>query len=180
MDALDQMIQTEVQELARLHNAVNAQKIKVDALMAAATARPAARPVQEARPPVKSSGGKPKGAISSLWRKILKAAYQSGKAQSYQEMRAIYEKEHGSAPDLSSIRDRMRNFIEWGFVEGTPDTGFTVTEVAAKKFSFERPEQASEGNGPHGSDASEPSARGWGVSPPQPSIFGNPQSGPDS
>lgn len=180
MDALDHLIQTETQELSRLQGAVSAQKIKVDALLSAAAARPATKSLSSAAKPVKSTGGKPKGAISGLWRKILNAAYQTGRAQSYQDMRALYELEHGSAPDMSSIRDRMRNFVELGLVIGTPEVGFTVTEFAASKFSFSKPSGASEGNGPHGSDASEPSAQGWGGETPQSSILLNPQSGPDS
>lgn len=179
MDALDQLIASETQSLADLLTRYNSQKIKVDALMAAAAARPAARPnqVSKATP---SSGGKPKGAISVAWRVVLEKAYQLGRAVSYQDVQTLYAQEHGKERDLSSIRDRIRNFIESGFITGTPETGFTVTDVAVAKFSFSKPTQASEGNGSLGSDASEPSAQGWGVSPPPPSNLGNPHSGPAS
>ena len=179
MDALDKMIAEETQALGLLAERYAAQKIKVEALLAAAAARPVAQATQGPKTKA-SAGGKPKGAISVAWRTVLEKAYRMGRRFAYDDVQIIYTMEHEKALELSSVRDRVRNFIEWGFVEGTPETGFTVTDLAVSRFNFSKPSPASEENGSHSSDASEPSAQGWSVSPPQPSIWRNPQSGPAS
>ena len=177
MDALDKLIADEKQALATLAEQYAAQKIKVDALLAAAAARPAiASPSSQKSSG--SSGGKPKGAISVAWRKVLERALQLNQRFSYQDVQRVYRLEHEKTLELSSIRDRVRNFIELGYIDGTPEDGFLVTELAVSKFNFSKPAKASEENGSHGSNASEPSAQGWDVSPSQPSIWGNqPSSG---
>ena len=180
MDALDKLIATEAKALADLSASYNAQKIKVDALMAAAAARPApqANRLQDSQP--KSGAGKPKGAISVAWRMALEKLYQSEQPATYLDFQHAYEAANDKKLDMSSIRDRVRNFVATSLLTGDPENGFSVTDIAVTKFSFSKPSGASEGNGSHGSDASEPSAQDWDVSPSQSSIWLNPQSGSDS
>jgi hypothetical protein len=136
MDALDIMIRDQLAELEALRLQLAAQEAKVEALQQAA----ALRPIVSGR---KSSpaklGGKPRGAISSQWKEALRLMYASGSAPwHYAAIKATFDLANHKDLNLASVRDRVRSLVETGLMSGDAEHGFTVTELAAKKFGFER------------------------------------------
>ena len=167
MDALDEMIQAEKAELGRLEAAVSKQRIKVDALMAAAEARPVSAPSATTAKKKSAGGkGKPKGAISKLWQEVLGELYAFKGPWQYVEVQNCFEHLHGKKPELASVRDRVRSMIDNDYMSGNPDEGFIVTDYAAQKFGFKRSNEFGE---------SAPNAEGESVAAPSPSDFFNTQ-----
>ena len=138
MDALDTLILAEKAELERLRLRVAAQEATVAALVEAAALRPNA----SAKRILLSRGGKPKGAISSPWKNTLAQLYKTGRAWPYNQIKACYDHTNGADLALASVRDRVRSLVEGGLMVGNADDGFVVTDLAAKKFSFPKPEKA--------------------------------------
>lgn len=138
MDALDKLIADEVAELARLQTAVKLQEIKVATLRQAASVRPA---VSEPRPRTKQktsapSKGKPKGAISVLWRNVFRVLAGRPSPFSYADVSVAYKDAVGKEVALASIRDRVRTFIDSEFMTGNPEDGFKFTATAIEKFAL--------------------------------------------
>jgi uncharacterized coiled-coil protein SlyX len=134
MDALDNMISEKRAEAERLREQVRVLEAELAALQLAAQLRPAPtskRPAKAAR----SGGGRRPGDISRDWRAILGAIYSRGNAVSYEDVAAVAA-EQGNDLAPSSVRDRVRNMVKTGLMEGNPQDGFTVTEDAAERFDF--------------------------------------------
>lgn len=147
MDALDQLIQHEKAELARMEsdlskmeNAVSRQRVKVGALLAAAEARPSLATVSNKKQSG-TSKGKPKGAISKLWQSVLSELYAHKGPWTFAEIQGCFEHVHDKRPELSSVRDRVRSMIENNYMVGDPESGFCVTDFAAQKFGFKRSQE---------------------------------------
>lgn len=79
--------------------------------------------------------GRRTGSISKEWRSVLEALYIFGGRHSYDDV-------HNAAEMVNLIvskgaaRDRVRHFVKLGFMDGDTETGFEVTDSAAKKFGF--------------------------------------------
>ena len=82
-------------------------------------------------------GGRKPGAISSEWRQVLASLYLMGGKQSYVEIDKV-AKSQGLNLDMSSVRERVRHFVEKGYLEGSAAEGFEVTWDAMEKFGFKR------------------------------------------
>jgi hypothetical protein len=164
MDALDKLIADESNELSRLQAAVKAQQIKVDALRLAASARPIATAetsIGIGTKPKSAAKGKPQGAISKVWRDVFHSLFQGSDAFSYGIISKIYTATTDSVVTMAAIRDRVRRFVEQGFLVGNPETGFTLTPLAISKFGLTK-------DSPNENGAAEatPEAGTEGVAPP--------------
>lgn len=153
MDALDELILAEREVLEGMRVQLAAQEAKVAALVEAAGLRPTA----SNKKPLPTRGGKPKGAISAPWKNTLAEIYKTGQAWPYGQIKACYDHTNSADLNLASVRDRVRSLVETGLMSGTPEDGFAVTEIAARKFSFKKLVEApvattgaSTHAGPHG------------------------------
>lgn len=81
------------------------------------------------------SRGRQPGAISTEWRSVLETLWEASERSSYADIHALAEL-HGIKAALASVRDRVRNFVESGFLDGDADSGFSVTQAAADRFGF--------------------------------------------
>lgn len=148
MDALEQMIRTEEERLSKLRADLALQEIKVGTLKEAASLRPVT--VLGKRAPATARGGrvggKPRGAISSPWKGTLAELYAWGGPYPYARIKACYDHVNKADLALPSVRDRVRSLVETHLLEGDPDTGFSVTQVAAERFGFAKRTEAPSGN----------------------------------
>jgi hypothetical protein len=81
--------------------------------------------------------GRKPGAISADWRSVLASLYLMGGKQPYPDIHKVAA-QNGINIDISSVRERVRIFVERGLMEGNPTDGFEVTWVAMQKFGFRR------------------------------------------
>ncbi len=160
-DALDQAITSKRTELAEHDSKRERLVIELNALEFAASLRPVsalsdqssaaaiakrtslsgASVTTSAEPVITRRGGKPKGAIAPKYRDLLKVAYQNGPlSPSYYEEIA---KALGIEAGPLAVRDRLRSFLETGYLSGTFQDGLTVTELAAERFEFAKDKKAS-------------------------------------
>lgn len=117
--------------------------------------------------------GRKPGAISMEWRGVLQEMYFRGGRFDYPTIHDL-TRNHGIQVEMSSTRERVRRFIEQGYLSGHADIGFSVTLEAAERFGFAHREEAPADSHPQG--ASEPSGES-GTSPepahsaPQPGLY---------
>lgn len=143
MDALEKLIADKIRRRDELERERLTLVAEIDALQLAARLRPApqrqdmvgraepkATPVQS-----RSGGGRKPGDISHSWRRILAVVHKQGGPVGYDRIADIAAG-MGAEITLSSVRDRVRNLVSTGLVEGDPDTGFTVTQDAVERFGF--------------------------------------------
>jgi hypothetical protein len=143
MDALDNMIRDQLIELDRLRRELTAKEATVDALQQAAALRPL---VSSRKTSTGKGGGKPKGAISAPWKETLGALYRAGQGPwGYPAIKVCFDGTNDKDLNLASIRDRVRSLVESGLMSGDADHGFTVTELAARKFNFKKAEAPTNG-----------------------------------
>lgn len=150
MDALEKLISEKKALLGELRERVNALGPEIAALELAARLRPASTgsthavslpratmrtPHTRAATQSGVGGGRKPGDISQAWRVILNGVYQLGGPVDY-EMVGMVAKENGSDLALTSIRDRVRNFVKTGLMSGSAPSGFIVTKNAVEKFGF--------------------------------------------
>lgn len=162
MDALDQAIEAKRLEIARMRSRMEILSAELAALEFAAHARPptngrgeannGSRTVQSIG---RSGAGRRPGAISHQWRSILAAVYSSGAAQNYEGIRSIASN-MGTSIAPSSVRDRVRSLVDNEFMTGSPESGFIVTEVAAKRFGFAKENAPPEGGAEFGEGSPSP------------------------
>lgn len=138
MDALDKLIADETVELSRLQSAVKSQQIKVDALRLAASARPVREPSIAGTKQKSGGKGKPQGAISQVWRGVFHSIFKRLDRFGYAEISNFYAETTGKGVTMSAIRDRVRRFIEQGYMAGSADSGFSFTPLAIEKFGLEK------------------------------------------
>lgn len=142
VDALSAEIQAKREQRQTLSAQIAVLDIEIAALERAASLRPLQRRERPSRPgPARPEGesqrrGRQRGAISHEWRSILAELYRRGVRSSYPEIRAAAA-EAGLSLELSSVRDRVRNFCGANLMEGDPESGFAVTDLAADRFGFE-------------------------------------------
>lgn len=90
-------------------------------------------------------GGKPPGAISMAWRKVL-AAIDASDVLEIPSPPEIYFEEatrQGLDTSLASVRDRLKFFESQGYVSGNQLTGYRVTAHAREKLGLDKLEGAS-------------------------------------
>lgn len=160
MDALEHLIRSEEAELERLRILIAAQEAKVAALREAASLRPAAASKRNGVGSPRS--GKPKGAISAQWKDTLAALYSyQPKVWSYNDIKGCFDHVNKQNLNIASVRDRVRSLVDSGLMQGSAESGFEVTEGAARKYKFKKVE-ASGAATPEASNARGPEAESEG------------------
>jgi len=152
MDQLDKAIADLQRKIERWTRQAEEGRIELAALEKAAKLRPngVRRPpdaetdgdtaffVQPA--PISDDGrrpGRPTGAISDAWQEVLCILWIAGGTYSYTQIHET-ARDQGKmdVKEVANTRDRVRGFVASGLMSGTPETGFTVTEVAADRFQW--------------------------------------------
>jgi hypothetical protein len=110
----------------RAQRAAEIAEAELRAMEAAAQLRPAA--AGEAS----SQRGRQPGAISKEWREVLRVLYMLAEGRSYEGIAELAEKA-GIEATLGSVRERVRRFVEAGFLARSPG-GFVATPLAAERF----------------------------------------------
>jgi hypothetical protein len=82
-------------------------------------------------------GGRQPGAISAQWKEVLSTLYMMGGKYTYAQIHETATKLNMTL-DIASTRERIRLFVERGFMAGNPTDGFEVTWDAMEKFGFKR------------------------------------------
>lgn len=153
MDALDQMISEKRAEVSGLKDRIKVLEAELAALELAASLRPAAKsgqyPATRPKPSVGKGGGRRKGDISMDWRRILSKVHALKRRVSYEDVSEIAAAS-GNPLEMASIRDRVRNLVRTGLMEGDASIGFSVTPNAVERFSF-----ANENDPPEGGSLAE-------------------------
>jgi hypothetical protein len=149
MDALDKIIADRRIEASTLKVRIVALEAELAALELAARLRPStmasptfARSTLEVAAK-RASGGRRPGDISHTWRGILQGVYDLDMPVDY-EMVAEVAKERGTIIALTSVRDRVRNFIKNGLMVEAGN-GFIVTQDAVERFRFTNDNAAKQG-----------------------------------
>ncbi len=105
----------------------------------AAALRPATSHGQTADSQPKSNGhrksGRQPGSLSKEWRAILKAMNNDGNAPREPSAIAEVSKKAGHPVDVHTVRDRMRKYAEFGFVERVGNA-YRVAAKATERFGF--------------------------------------------
>jgi hypothetical protein len=155
MDRLDQLIaakQTEIDQFKKIIDSTAAKHdralIELEALRAAAAARPAAKhtgqvaraphPVVARRPRPRARlarGGRQAGDISHEWRGVLGAAARAGARHSYGSFYDLAVAS-GINTKMPNVRERVRRMAETGLLEGSPEEGYAVTKAAIERFNL--------------------------------------------
>jgi hypothetical protein len=85
-------------------------------------------------------GGKPRGAISVKWREILRELHSLGGKHTPADIAALANlKGENLAP--SSVRDRLRNLANSGFLERFDDGKYAVATKAVEQFGMDIPKK---------------------------------------
>ena len=85
--------------------------------------------------PASRRGGKPTGAISKKWRYVLEGLLPPSDVHTAEDIKALAEL-RGLELEAGSLRDRLRRFVDSGFLTKHPDGKFSVTESAVSRFNF--------------------------------------------
>ncbi|MEE7490573.1 hypothetical protein [Methylobacterium oryzae] len=163
MDALDKLIAEKRQAIRVVEAEISDHEAKVATLresIALATVELAAFEKAAALRPVSSRGddeeafdthdgdgkrrGRQRGAISHAWRTALGYLYLMGERFDYERMHEVAQNA-GITTSFASIRDRARDYVERGLLDGSADAGFVVTDKAANQFKFDQAPAAGHG-----------------------------------
>ena len=145
MDDLDKAIAEKRRERDDAKAALERLAVELAMLEHAATLRPAITAIRvgrrepapgNARASGRSSGRQP-GSISADWQAVLRAMNATAQPHFYLSIADIAARNRINASP-GSVRDRVRNFVKSGFLVGTPETGFTVTQAAIDRFGFQK------------------------------------------
>ena len=139
MDDLDREIDAARQRVAQAKATLSEAVIKLEALELAASLRPSqhtkSSPIPTASAPTVKRGGKPPGSISMAWRKALATLPPATGYHSVDEFAAA-AKAVGIETSIPSVRDRLKVFAEYKYLEGDFDLGMRVTEHAVEKLGL--------------------------------------------
>ncbi len=131
-------IDSRLREIERLKNEVDtlraAAKI-LGAKNADALESPSHEPSASTWRVVPKRRGRSPGAISKVWRTILKDVYLAGGRHSYDDIYAIAVR-HGVKVSIGAVRDRVRSMVKKGLMSGEASSGFVVLESTADRFGF--------------------------------------------
>jgi hypothetical protein len=78
---------------------------------------------------------KPEGAISGRWRSVLRAMAVNGNEYPVEEIWRLAA-DAGIGANARSVRDRMRLYVQRGFVVASDDGYYSVTEAAKERFGL--------------------------------------------
>lgn len=171
MDALDTLIAEKRQairvveaeisarenEVARLRESIVLANVELAAFEKAASLRPVGSTGGDDDASDSSDGegrrrGRQQGAISRAWRNALGYLHLTEDRFDYEKMLSTAQG-CGINTSLASIRDRARDYVKQGLLEGSAEEGFRVTEKAASQFKFDQAPAA--GHGGHSPEVPE-------------------------
>ena len=156
MDALDRLILDKRGDGDKLRAALLKNEAEIAVLELAARLRPVAAASiamvdVDKRDALRTTGATPRhgggrkpGDISHAWRRVLAGMNSQEGRLSYDRITALTA-QYGLKVTLSSVRDRVRNFLATGLVEGDPENGFAVTQDAVERFGFTKENDPPEG-----------------------------------
>ncbi|WP_428541175.1 hypothetical protein [Rhodopila sp.] len=127
--------------LADLKQEVAAVGTDLDALLKAAQIMGITVPDDVAFPPPSdrgsgvNRGGKPRGAISGAWRKVLASLLPTDSSHTLLDVRAAAEM-HGITSEMGAVRDRVRKYGDLGYLKKTDDGRYSVTEEAVGRLNL--------------------------------------------
>jgi hypothetical protein len=153
MDKLDTIIRQKRRQLATLKKSMDdavtlfkAAQLELSALERAADLRPAMsaretrasiadKPLHVAAFVERKRGGRKEGALSKKWRSLVSQWVQDGNVSLTEAM--IYRMAK-SAMGLaqSSVKQRIRRFVEQGFLETDDEGAYRVSALAINRFSL--------------------------------------------
>lgn len=79
--------------------------------------------------------GRKPGAISMEWRSVLQDMYFTGGRFDYPSIHEL-ARQNGIQVEMSSTRERVRRFLDQGYLMGDSNIGFSATVEAAERFGF--------------------------------------------
>ncbi|RNJ51334.1 hypothetical protein [Methylocystis hirsuta] len=135
MDQLDREIEAKRRQRDEAKRAFDQLELEVRTLEYAASLRPTApfskATVAYSEPPRR--GGKPHGSIAMGWRRVLA---DLADARHFPEAFREAAQRRGANVSLQSVKDRLRSFEGYGYVEGDAERGYLVTQMAVDKFDL--------------------------------------------
>lgn len=133
------------ERLASLEAEAAAVRAELDALVTAARIMGVMAPGGEASAASEAPqrrGGKPQGAISTKWKQILADMLPIGSAHAYADVQRLATA-RGMVMKMPSIRDRVRKFVEAGYLSRAEDGRVSLTTAAITKFGLDEPRKIS-------------------------------------
>lgn len=97
--------------------------------------------------------GRQRGSISRAWRKTLGYLNLTNAPFDYETMMSAAQNAGINVQTIASIRDRARDYVNLGLLEGTPEDGFRVTKKAVDQFKLDQAPAA--GHGGHSPEVPE-------------------------
>ena len=82
------------------------------------------------------NGGKPAGAISHKWREVMSVISMTGESYTIEEIQKIAIRA-GLEIELSSVKQRVKNFVDYNYMRQVDPGKFAVTEVAIDRFDLD-------------------------------------------
>lgn len=142
MEDIKKAIQSRLHEFDDLNSRLNQINAELEALFKVVTLLGIDIPARDTpviasltRTGTASAKGRTPGAISHKWREVLKALYSHASPFDYDRVKEVAD-QHGLDLVLTSIRDRVRKFIEAGYIKVVDGGKFIVAENAAVRFNF--------------------------------------------
>lgn len=141
MDELDREIEGARRRRDEARRLLEQLETEVRILERAASLRPAVSVGQDTETPTRK-GGKPPGAISMAWRKVL-ATLNALEVHLSPEVYFEEATRQGLETSIASVRDRLKFFESQGYVSGNQLMGYRVTAHAREKLGLDKLEGAS-------------------------------------
>lgn len=149
--AVEAEISSHEAEVAKLRESIVLARVELTAFEKAAQLRPlspAHGSDEDASDASDGSDGKrrgrQRGSISHAWRRALGYLNLLGERFDYEKM-VLVAQNCGINSSLSSIRDRARDYVQQGLLEGSPEEGFLVTADAVSRFKLDQAPAAGHG-----------------------------------
>jgi hypothetical protein len=136
MDRLAQLIADHRADAERLAARINHYTRELELIQARLTAYEQAAELRPVEGPAAPRRGRQPGAISKEWQQVLRKIAVYGFVKDYG---SIYEIALHSGIDIdpSSARDRVRSFVQLGYLLHDQEHGFAVTPLAISRFGFD-------------------------------------------
>lgn len=161
--------QLRVAELERALEGERAELRGMEFMVRQMTGGQAAKPqtrVGKVLQQISPSGGRQPGSISKRWRAALWALHNGYGPFGLSEIVQMVLVLEGRTLRPADARRQMDTYIEHGFVAGSPDEGYKVTDEFQSKFADDAPNGSNENGEPNGNAASSPDDGKEGVPPP--------------
>lgn len=105
-----------------------------------------------------SVGGRQPGSISKRWRKVLWANDLGCGTFEISDLVLAVRQLEGRPLRPADAKRQMETYVELGFVTGSADAGYVVTDEFRSKFADDAPDSFNENGEPNGNAAGSPDA----------------------